>query len=258
MFSVEGLSVLVTGSSGGIGRSLAIAFAEHGARVVVHGRRQEACDQTADLVRSAGAEVAVAVGELTNLGSIESVFAQARDAFGGLDVLVNNAGAQAVNWFDKMTEEEWDSVVDTNLKAPFFCSQLFARQMRDRRFGRIVNIGSESCLIGGIGNSQYVASKAGLMGLTINLALEMAVWARKDPGDYTCNLVHPGYNETEMAMSHSDEQKQRVITHIPLGRPANTKNDVAPSVLFLASRQAAYVTGAKFSSGGGYGMSLVS
>lgn len=258
MFSVEGLSVLVTGSSGGIGRSIAVAFAEHGARVVVHGRRQQACEETADLARAAGAEAAVAIGELTRLDSIESVFDQARQAFGGVDVLVNNAGAQAVNWFDKMTEEEWDHVVDTNLKAPFFCSQVFARQMRERRFGRIVNIGSESCLIGGVGNSQYVASKAGLMGLTINLALEMAIWARKDPGDYTCNLVHPGYNETEMAMSHSEEQKQRVISHIPLGRPAKTKDDVAPSILFLASRQASYVTGAKFSSGGGYGMSLVS
>lgn len=258
MFSVDGLVVLVTGSSGGIGRSLALAFAESGAKLVIHGRRKSGCDETVDLVRDAGGEAIAVQADLTSMNELADLFDVAHGHFGGVDVLVNNAGAQAVNWFDEMSEAEWDLVIDTNLKAPFFCSQLFARQMRDRKFGRIVNIGSESALIGGVGNSQYVASKSGLMGLTMCVALEMAIWARKDPGDYTCNLVHPGFNKTEMAMSHSEEQVQRVLKAIPLGRAASAQVDVAPSVLFLASRQASYVTGVKFSSGGGFGMCIAS
>jgi NAD(P)-dependent dehydrogenase (short-subunit alcohol dehydrogenase family) len=130
--------------------------------------------------------------------------------------------------------------------------------MRRRRYGRIINIGSESALVGGVGNSQYVAAKAGLMGLTMNLALEMAIWARKDPGDYTCNLVHPGLNETDMATGHDPEQLDRIRKAIPLGRSADTRLDVAPVVSFLASREARYVTGVKMSAGGGFGMCIAS
>lgn len=258
MTDLTGLTALVTGSGRGIGRALALDLAAHGALVVVHGRRRETCEETADLVRSEGGTAEVVTGDITNASDVGSIFDECRAKTGGLDILVNNAGAQHVGWFDELTEDAWDMVVNTNLKGPFLCSQAFARQMRERKYGRIVNIGSESALVGGVGNTQYVAAKAGLMGLTMNVALEMAIWSRKDPGDYTCNLVHPGLNETDMATSHSSEQLERIRTSIPLGRSADSRRDVAPVVSFLASRAASYVTGVKLSAGGGFGMCIAS
>jgi 3-oxoacyl-[acyl-carrier protein] reductase len=258
VMDVIGLTALVTGSGRGIGRALALDLAARGARVVVHGRQRESCEETAEMIRSDGGEAHVVVGDVTSSAVVESMFAECDELVGGLDVLVNNAGAQRVGWFDELTEDDWDLVVDTNLKAPFLCAQAFARRMRPRRYGRIINIGSESALVGGVGNTQYVAAKAGLMGLTMNVALEMAIWARKDPGDYTCNLVHPGLNETDMATNHSPEQLERIRRAIPLGRSADSRRDVAPVVSFLASREASYVTGAKLSAGGGFGMCIAS
>jgi 3-oxoacyl-[acyl-carrier protein] reductase len=258
LFDLAGRTALVTGSSQGIGREIALRLAEVGARVIVHGRNAANCEATADMIAAAGGDATVMTADVTDKEQVQELFARVATDVGPVDVLVNNAGAQRVAWFDQMSEEDWDLVVTTNLKGPFLCSQAFVPQMREHRYGRIVNIGSEGALVGSVGNAQYVAAKAGLMGLTMNVALEMAIWGRKDPGDYTCNLVHPGYNESRMGTEHSAEQIERVVKAIPLGRPSRTRDELGSVVAFLASTHASYITGAKFSAGGGLHMSLVS
>jgi 3-oxoacyl-[acyl-carrier protein] reductase len=255
---LAGLTALVTGGGTGIGRGIALKLAESGAHVVVNGRRRGPCEEVAAEIAREGGTATVVTGDIADPDQVEQVFRTIAADVGPLHVLVNNAGIQRVAWFDRISLEDWEEVIRINLTGPFLCSQHFARQMRANRYGRIINIGSEGALVGSVGNANYVAAKAGLMGLTMNLALEMAIWARKDGGDYTCNLIHPGYNESEMSAGHSEEQLQRVLASIPLGRPADSRNEIGAVVAFLASPGASYVTGAKFSAGGGVGMCMAS
>lgn len=258
MIDLDGQVALVTGSGTGIGRGLALKLAELGATVVVNGRREEPCRETVGLIEDEGGSAYVVTGDVSERAEVERILRAVIERSGRLEVLVNNAGVQRVNWFDRLSEDDWDSVLRINLKGPFLTSQAFVPHMRRQRYGRIVNIGSEGSLVGSVGNTNYVAAKAGLIGLTMNCAREMAIWARKDPGDYVCNLVYPGFNESEMSHGHDDEQLQRVLADIPLGRAADSRNEVGAAVAFLASPSASYVTGAKFSAGGGVGMCLSS
>lgn len=258
MTDLTGRVALVTGSGTGIGRAVALKLAELGARVVVNGRREQPCQETAEQVRHESGTATVITADVSRPAEADRLVAQSCEQFGKVDILVNNAGVQRVSWLDRMSDEDWDQVVRVNLTGPFLCTRAFVPQMRANRYGRVVNIGSEGALTGSVGNTNYVAAKAGLMGLTMNVALEMAVWARHDPGDYTCNLIHPGYNESDMAGGHSDEQIARVIAALPLRRPARTRDEIGSVVAFLASPDASYVTGAKFSAGGGIGMCIAS
>ncbi|WP_067650499.1 SDR family NAD(P)-dependent oxidoreductase [Nocardia harenae] len=258
MIDLTGRTALVTGSGTGIGRGIALKLAEVGATVIVNGLYEAPCKETVELLAAEGHESTVLLGDVSDEATVDRLFEQIGERFGGLDILVNNAGIQRVSWFDTMTEQDWSDVLRVNLTAPFLMSRAFARQMRERRYGRIVNICSEGALVGSVGNTNYVAAKAGLMGLTMNVAQEMAIWARKDSGDYTCNAVHPGFNRSEMAAKHSDAELERVLKLVPLGRVANSREDVGSVVAFLASPQAAFVTGVKFSAGGGFGMCIAS
>ena len=258
MIDLSGQVALVTGSGTGVGRGVALKLAELGATVVVNGRRDEPCRETEQLVRDEGGSAHVVTGDVSDAAEVGRIFATVIDRFGKLEIVVNNAGVQRVGWFDRMSDEDWDYVIDVNLKGPFLMTRAFVPHMRRQRYGRVVNIGSEGALIGSVGNANYVAAKAGLMGLTMTCALEMAVWARKDPGDYVCNLVHPGFNSSEMSAGHNEDQLRRPIEAVPLGRQADSRNEVGAAVAFLASPSASYVTGAKFSAGGGIGMCIAS
>ena len=172
--------------------------------------------------------------------------------------MVNNAGIQNSDWIIDMGADDWERVIRANLTAPFLMTQGFLPLMRKHRYGRIVNIGSEASLIGAERSAAYVSAKAGLMGLTMTCAKEMAMWARKDPGDYVCNLVHPGFNQSEMAEKRDPDYLEMLLKLIPLGRPADSRNEIGAVVAFLCSGAASYITGAKFSAGGGLAMSLSS
>lgn len=258
MIDLSGQTALVTGAGTGIGRGIALKLAELGAAVLVNGRRETPCQETADQIAAEGGTAHVLTADVSNSAEVAGMFAEIESRLERLDIVVNNAGVQRVGWFSEMTDDEWDDVIRVNLKGPFLVTRAFVPMMRRQRYGRVVNIGSEGALTGAVGNANYVAAKAGLMGLTMNCALEMAVWARKDGGDYVCNLVHPGFNHSEMAAHHSEEQLERVYRMIPLGRPADSRNEVGAAVAFLASPAASYVTGTKFSAGGGIGMCIAS
>jgi NAD(P)-dependent dehydrogenase (short-subunit alcohol dehydrogenase family) len=258
MIDLSGRTALVTGAGTGIGRGIALKLASLGATVVVNGRREQPCRETAGLIGEEGGAANVVCGDVGRPVDAARVIAEAVERHGRLDVLVNNAGIQRVEWFDRMSDDDWAEVIRVNLTGPFLMSRAFVPQMRRNGYGRIVNIGSEGSLIGSVGNTNYVAAKAGLMGLTMNVAQEMAIWARKDGADYTCNLVHPGFNASEMSGGHSERQLERTLRMVPLGRMADSREDIGSVVAFLASPAASYVTGVKMSAGGGIGMCIAS
>jgi 3-oxoacyl-[acyl-carrier protein] reductase len=258
MVDLTGKTALVTGSGSGIGRGIALKLAEVGASVAVNGLAEEPCRETAELIAAEGGTATVIVGDVADEQAVAEIFAKGEEQVGGFDILVNNAGIQRVSWFDQMSEADWSDVIRVNLTAPFLTMRELVPQMRRRGYGRVINVGSEGALVPAIGNTNYVAAKAGLMGLTMNAAEEMAVWARKDGGDYTCNCVHPGFNLTEMSGAHSEAELERILKLVPLRRPGNPREDMGSVVAFLASEHASYVTGAKFSAGGGISMCIAS
>lgn len=258
MIDLSGRTALVTGAGTGIGRGVALKLASLGATVVVNGRRPGPCAEVAGEIAHEGGTADVITGDVGRPSEAQRIVAEAVVRHGRLDVLVNNAGIQRVGWFDRMSDEDWDEVIRVNLTGPFLMSRAFVGQMRRHGYGRIVNIGSEGSLIGSVGNTNYVAAKAGLMGLTMNVAQEMAIWARKDGADYTCNLVHPGFNPSEMSAGHNERELERTLRMVPLGRMADSREDIGSVVAFLASPAASYVTGVKMSAGGGIGMCIAS
>jgi NAD(P)-dependent dehydrogenase (short-subunit alcohol dehydrogenase family) len=258
MIDLSGRVALVTGGGTGIGRGIALKLAEVGATVIANGRREERCREVAQEIAGEGGRADVIAGDVARPADVQRIYAEALDRHGKVDILVNNAGIQHVQWFDRMTDEEWDEVIRVNLTGPFLMTRAFVPQMREHRYGRVINIGSEGSLIGSVGNTNYVAAKAGLMGLTMNVAQESAIWARKDGGDYTCNLVHPGFNESEMSSGHTEQELERTLKMVPLGRIADSREDIGSVVAFLASPSASYVTGVKMSAGGGIGMCIAS
>ena len=253
---LDGRVAIVTGSGRGIGRGIAQKLAEEGARVVVNGTTQDAIDETVESIRSAGGTATGFRADVRSGSEVEAMVEHAVSEHGKLELLVNNAGVNRDALFEKMTEEQWDEVVDTNLKAAWLCCKYAAPRMREAGYGRIVSIGSEGATYGTFGMVNYVAAKAGLHGLTMTVARELGRWERKDGADLTCNLIMPGYNDTRMTQGTPEPTRQGFLDAIALGRIADSKEDIGSVVAFLCSPAASYVTGAKFSAGGGIHINL--
>ncbi len=249
---LENQCALVTGGTRGIGRAIAEAFLREGARVVLTGRNAEAAEAAAAaLVQATGREEGAAVGLAADLSTADAAtacVAAAVEQLGGrLDILVNNAGLTRDTMALRLNEEAWDAVLDTDLKAVFFCAQAALRPMLKARRGRIVNLSSVVALTGNAGQCNYAAAKAGVLGLTRALAREVA------SRNITVNAVAPGFVETDMTAGLSQEIRDRAIAAIPLGRIAQPA-EIAEAVLFLASDKAAYITGQCLSVNGGLAM----
>jgi 3-oxoacyl-[acyl-carrier protein] reductase len=234
----------VTGASRGIGRACAQALAGAGARVVLAARDRNKLEEAAAEIRSGGREVFVTTIDLGSADSIKEAFATAARDFGRIDILVNNAGVTRDGLALRMKKDDWDTVLATNLTGAFLAIQQVLPGMMKERWGRIINISSLVGETGNPGQSNYVASKAGLIGLTKSLAQEMA------SRSITVNAVAPGFIDTEMTAVLSDDLKNNMLAHIPLrrfGRP----EDVAAAVRFLASGDADYITGQVINVNGG-------
>jgi 3-oxoacyl-[acyl-carrier protein] reductase len=226
----------ITGASRGIGRACAIALSAAGAKVVLAARQRDKLEEVAAEIRAAGAEAFVVQIDLASQDSIKEAFSKASKEFGRIDILVNNAGMTRDGLALRMKRDDWDAVIQTNLSGSFFCIQQVMPAMVRERWGRIVNITSVVGESGNAGQSNYAASKAGLIGLTKSLAQELA------SRNITVNAVAPGFVETDMTASLSDELKVKITESVPLKRIGKPE-DIAAAVKFLAGDDASYITG---------------
>ncbi|WP_397543011.1 3-oxoacyl-[acyl-carrier-protein] reductase [Roseovarius salis] len=244
MFDLTGKRALITGASGGIGAAIARALHGAGASVGLSGTRLEPLEA---LAAELGDRAHVLPCDLGDPGAVDALPKQAGDAMGGLDILVNNAGVTRDQIFMRMSDEDWQTVLDVNLTATMRLCRGVMRPMMKGRWGRIVNIGSVVGSTGNPGQVNYAASKAGLVGMTKSIAYEVA------SRGITANTVSPGFIATPMTEKLSDEQKDKINAQIPLAR-MGTPEEIAAAVLYLASPEAGYVTGATLHVNGGMAM----
>ena len=244
MFDLTGKKALVTGATGGLGGAIARALYAQGAAVALSGTRAEALEA---LAGELGERAHVLPSNLSDAAAVEALVPAAEAALGGLDILVNNAGITRDNIFVRMKDEEWDQVIAVNLTAAFRLSRAAVRGMMRRRAGRIVNIGSVVGTTGNPGQGNYAAAKAGLVGLTKALAAEVA------SRNVTVNCVSPGFIASPMTDVLNEKQREGILGRVPAGRLGEGA-EVAAAVVYLASQEAAYVTGQTLHVNGGMAM----
>lgn len=247
MFSLKDKIALVTGASQGIGRATALALAESGAKVAAAARNAEKLAALVPEIESKGVEALAVPMDVSDAAQIKVAFQQVLGKFGRLDILVNNAAITRDTLALRMKLEDWDAVLRTNLTGAHLCTQQALGAMLKQRSGRIINISSVVAETGNAGQANYVASKAGLIGLTRAIAVEVA------SRSITVNCVAPGFIETPMTEPLPAELKEKMKTLIPLGR-FGVDRDVAAAVVFLASDEAAYITGQVLGVNGGMHM----
>lgn len=244
MFNLTGKTALVTGATGGIGGEIAKALHSQGAVVAISGRNKDKLDS---LAADLGSNVHTIIADLSSSEGITALIKSAEEAMGQIDILVNNAGLTRDNLSMRMKDEEWDEVIDVNLTAPFKLAKACQRGMMKRRHGRIINISSVVGTTGNPGQCNYVASKAGLMGWTKAMGMEVA------SRGITVNCVAPGFIATAMTEALTDDQKEKINATIPMSR-MGTPSEIASAVVYLASDEAAYITGATIHVNGGMAM----
>lgn len=241
-------AALVTGASRGIGRAIALEFAQRGASVMInYNQSPAAADQVVAEIQEMGGRAFSAQADVADFQQAQDLVKKTIDLLGNLDILVNNAGITKDNLIMLLTEQDWDHVIDTNLKSTFNCSKAAVRHMIRKRYGRIINISSIAGLMGNPGQTNYSASKAGQIGFTKALAREIA------SRNITVNAIAAGYIETEIWSTVPEEARQAVLSLIPLGRKGEP-DEIAHAVAFLASDQAAYITGQVLGIDGGITM----
>ena len=233
---LQGKTALVTGAAQGIGRAIAVALAKAGADVAVSDVNGEKASETAKEIEAMGVKAFPITGNVADSVSAAAMVDEAAARFGKLDILVNNAGITRDNLIMRMKEEEWDLVIDVNLKGSFNCAKAAIKHMSKARRGTIINIASIVGAMGNAGQANYVASKAGLIGLTKTIAREYA------SRNITANAVAPGFIDTAMTQALPEKVREELLKQVPLGR-LGTPEDIAAAVKFLASDAAAYITG---------------
>jgi 3-oxoacyl-[acyl-carrier protein] reductase len=244
MFRLDGKIALVTGASQGIGEAIAKQLAAQGATVVCAARTLSKLQAVADAIINAGGKADVVAADLGDTASVKAAVAATIERHGAIHILVNNAGITRDKLLIQMKEEDWDAVIDTNLKGAYTAIQAATKPMMKQRWGRIINIASVVGQMGNPGQANYVAAKAGLIGLTKSVARELA------SRNITANAVTPGYIETAMTAGLAGDVKTEFLKQIPLGR-MGTGDDIASAVVFLASDEASYITGQVLSVNGG-------
>ena len=241
MFNLDGKKALITGASGGIGKEIAKVLIEHNAEVCISGRNLEELNA---LKKSLGEKCYVVACDLSKKDEITELIKKTDDYLGHIDILINNAGITKDNIFLRMSENEWEDVLNINLNSTFSILKLITKGMVKRKYGRIINISSVVGVTGGAGQVNYSASKAGLIGLTKSLSQEIAT------RNITVNCIAPGFIETPMTEKLDDKRKDAVINSIPMNR-IGTPKDLSSAVIFLASQESSYITGQTLHINGG-------
>ncbi|SMO46489.1 3-oxoacyl-[acyl-carrier-protein] reductase [Melghirimyces algeriensis] len=242
---LAGKVALVTGGSRGIGRAISVSLAESGANVaVLYGGNREAAEETAEQIQKAGSQAVIIQADVSKADEVNAAVKQVLETFGRIDILVNNAGITRDNLVLRMKEEDWNRVMDTNLKGVFLVTKAVTRPMMKQRFGRIINISSVVGIAGNPGQANYVAAKAGVIGLTKTMSKELA------SRGITVNAVAPGFIETDMTAKMGEDVRGEMLRQIPLARFGKPE-DVAQAVRFLASDGAEYITGQTLNVDGG-------
>ena len=237
MGKLDGKAALVTGASRGIGAEIAKQLAKEGARVAVnYSGSQSKAEEVVNEIIAAGGQAFAIQASVSDAENVTDMVKQTIEQFGSVDILVNNAGITRDNLLMRMKESEWDDVIDTNLKGVFLCTKAVTRQMMKQRAGKIINIASIVGVSGNAGQANYVAAKAGVIGLTKTTAKELA------SRHFNVNAIAPGFITTEMTDELSEDVKNQMLTQIPLSKLGNPQ-DVAKAVVFLASDDASYITG---------------
>jgi 3-oxoacyl-[acyl-carrier protein] reductase len=244
LFDLTGKAALVTGATGGIGAAIAEALHAQGATVALSGTRQNVLDELKTKLKDRVKTIAC---DLTKPDEVEKLVPEAEKQMGSLDILVSNAGITRDMLALRMKDEDWATVLDVNLTAAFRLARAALRGMMKRRFGRIIGITSVVGVSGNAGQANYAASKAGMIGMTKALAREVA------SRSITVNCVAPGFIETAMTASLNDKQREAIVTTVPLGR-LGSPAEIAAAVVYLASAEAAYVTGQTLHVNGGMAM----
>lgn len=240
----KGKVAVITGASRGIGKSIALALAAQGATIVAMDMDQAATDAVVAELQASGVKALAVVGNVTVTADVERMIDAAVEAFGRVDILVNNAGITRDGLLMRMKDEEWDAVLNVNLKGAFVCTRAAFKVMSKQRYGRIINIASIVGQMGNAGQANYCASKAGLIGLTKSNAREMA------KRNITVNAIAPGFIATAMTDALSEKVRQELAAQIPMER-LGSADDIANAVVFLASEASAYITGQVLAVNGG-------
>lgn len=234
---LQGKAALVTGASRGIGREIALELAREGADVAVNFAGSEArANEVVDEIKAMGRNAIAIQCDVSDSTAVTEMIQKSLETFGKIDILVNNAGITKDNLLMRMKEEEWDSVINTNLKGVFLCTKAITRSMMKQRSGRIINVASIVGVSGNAGQANYVAAKAGVIGFTKTAAKELA------SRNITVNAIAPGFITTDMTDKLTEEVKAAMLSQIPLARLGEPK-DIARVVAFLASEDSAYMTG---------------
>ncbi len=241
----DGRVALVTGGSRGIGKAIALQFANQSIRVAVNYiSNKAAADEVVNLIEAAGSSAVAVQGDVTQLVDVERIFAETTEALGAVEILVNNAGIISDSLLMRMSDEDWDSVIDLDLRSIFLCTREAIRTMLRSRWGRVINIGSVVGLRGNSGQANYAAAKAGMVGFTQSIAKEVG------SRNITVNCVAPGYVETDIVEDLLPGVKQSIMDRVPIGR-FGFPEEIAAMVGFIASDAASYVTGQAIAVDGG-------
>ena len=245
---LKGKTALVTGGGRGIGKAIALKLAEYGADVAVnYSGSKAAAEETAEVIRAMGRRAVIIQADVSKEEECVRMFQEMEAALGGIDILVNNAGITRDNLAVRMSEQEFEEVIDTNLTGAFFCAKIAGKSMMKAKKGRMINISSISGVRGNAGQINYCAAKAGLIGMTKCLAKELA--AR----NITVNAVAPGYIDTDMTAVLPEKVKEQVLSQVPMKRMGQPE-EIAEAVAFLASDRSAYITGQTLLVDGGMGI----
>ena len=242
---LDGKTALVTGASRGIGRAIAIRLASEGAAVAInYAGNVKAAEEVKAVIEAAGGRAMLVQADVADSTAVDAMIKAVIEAFGQIDILVNNAGITRDGLLMRMKEEDWDAVINTNLKGIFHCTKAVSKLMMKKRYGRIVNMASVVGLIGNAGQSNYAAAKAGVIGFSKSMARELA------SRGITVNMVAPGFIDTDMTAVLPDKVREAMVADIPLGK-IGTPENVAAAVVFLVSDQASYITGQTINVDGG-------